>query len=102
MAAIYKNTLLILFFMLISTFVYAAVPQNISYQGILQNASGTPVSGTVSMTFSLYSSATGGNSLWSESQPNVAVTNPYGLTRPARSAQSNVQEARPIGMEFYI
>ncbi|MFA7061728.1 MAG: chemotaxis protein CheB, partial [Pedobacter sp.] len=28
--------------------------------------------------------------------------NPYGLTRPARSAQSNVQEARPIGMEFYI
>jgi len=75
MAAIYKNTLLILFFMLISTFVYAAVPQNISYQGILQNASGTPVSGTVSMTFSLYSSATGGNSLWSESQPNVAVTN---------------------------
>ena len=28
--------------------------------------------------------------------------NPYGLTRPARSAQSNVQEARPVGMELDI
>ena len=32
----------------------------------------------------------------------VPAYNPYGLTRPARSAQSNVQEARPVGTELDI
>ncbi|MFA7062342.1 MAG: hypothetical protein WC156_16170, partial [Pedobacter sp.] len=42
-----------------------------------------------------------GQRVWSQQGHNKRC-NPYGLTRPARSAQSNVQEARPIGMEFYI
>jgi len=54
---------------------YAAIPQTISYQGILKNASGAPVNGTVSMQFALYSSLTATVPLWSELQTSVSVTN---------------------------
>ena len=52
----------------------AAVPQTITYQGILTHTGGTPVNGTVQMQFSLYSSATATVPLWSESHQNVQVT----------------------------
>lgn len=55
--------------------VHAAVPQTINYQGILKNATGTPVNGTVSMQFSLYSAPTSTSPLWSEVTPTVTVVN---------------------------
>ncbi len=51
-----------------------AVPNLISYQGVLTDSSGTPVNGTVSITFSIYDVATGGTALWSETQA-VTATN---------------------------
>jgi len=59
----------------LSSLSIAAVPQVINYQGILKNASGTPVNGDVTMRFSLYSSLTGTASLWTELQSKVSVTN---------------------------
>ena len=54
----------------------AGIPQQVSYQGYLTNAANQPVSnGTVQMVFKLYDAATGGNLLWSETQPTVAVAN---------------------------
>lgn len=50
-----------------------AIPQFINYQGRLSSADGTPVAGTKSMTFALYSTESGGAPLWSESQA-VALT----------------------------
>jgi len=51
----------------------AAIPYTINYQGYLTDAMGSPVNGTVSMTFSLYTVASGGTALWTEPQ-NVIVS----------------------------
>ncbi|NIR49572.1 MAG: hypothetical protein GWN55_06815 [Phycisphaerae bacterium] len=54
----------------------AQIPPLINYQGILQDASGNPISGLQSITFVIYSTATGGTPLWTETQ-SVTVTNGY-------------------------
>lgn len=51
-----------------------AVPNLISYQGVLNDKDGHPISSTVSMTFKIYDVATGGTALWSETQ-SVQVSN---------------------------
>jgi hypothetical protein len=54
----------------------AAAPETISYQGYLTDSSGVPVSGAVSMIFSLYTSPSGtGAPLWTETQAAVSVAN---------------------------
>lgn len=67
----------------LATLAFAGVPQTINYQGYLKNrATATPVSGAVSMTFSLYSSnPTRNNPVWRETQPAVAVINAIYSTR---------------------
>lgn len=50
-----------------------AAPQKINYQGILKDSNGDPVSGTVSMTFTIYDAATGGSVLWQETHSGVVV-----------------------------
>ena len=59
---------------LFQTATAMAVPNLISYQGVLNDSSGEPVSATVSMTFSIYDVASGGTALWSEIQ-SVQVSN---------------------------
>jgi len=47
----------------------AAVPETMSYQGVLKDAGGTPVpDATYTVTFRLYDVATGGTELWTETQ----------------------------------
>jgi trimeric autotransporter adhesin len=54
---------------LVSAGLHAAPPQTISYQGSLTNASLQPVNnGALTMTFSLYTAASGGSPLYSETQ----------------------------------
>jgi hypothetical protein len=52
---------------------FSALPQTLNYQGSLADSIGDPVNGTVDMTFSLYSTETGGTALWTETQ-SVPVT----------------------------
>lgn len=61
----------------LTTLAFAAVPLTINYQGYLKNTTtGVPASGSVSMTFSLYSSNPARNNpVWGEMQPKVPVTN---------------------------
>ncbi len=48
----------------------------ISHQGIVTNTDGTLVDdGTLTLTFRLYDAEAGGNTLWTETQDNVEVTN---------------------------
>ena len=54
--------------------VAAASPQLIDYQGFLKNSGGNPVTGTVNITFTIYTASSGGTSKWSETQNNVSVT----------------------------
>jgi hypothetical protein len=54
----------------------AAVPAAVGYQGRLYDQNGNPVSGTMSVTFSLYASATAGTAVWTETQ-SVSFANGY-------------------------
>jgi hypothetical protein len=48
---------------------WGQIPPTISYQGVLTDTQGTAVpDGAYSLTFNLYTAATGGSSLWSETQ----------------------------------
>lgn len=54
--------------------VAAQPPQMITYQGLLTDASGSPVpDGNYSLTFRIYDASVGGTQLWIETQPSVAV-----------------------------
>jgi len=59
--------------LLVLAAVAAASPQLIDYQGLLKNSGGNPVTGTVNITFTIYTVSSGGTSKWSESQNNVSV-----------------------------
>jgi hypothetical protein len=60
-------------FLLLAVGTHAQVPQLINYQGQLTDANGNPANGNFSIVFAIYSSATGGTALYSETQ-NVAVS----------------------------
>ncbi len=53
---------------------HASVPKLLTYQGILKDSSGNFLTGTYSMTYRIYSAATGGTSIWSETQSPVSAT----------------------------
>lgn len=53
----------------------AEVPKLINYQGHLTDKGGNPLTGTASITFTIYDTASGTNALWSEIQEIVAVNN---------------------------
>lgn len=55
--------------------VLASPPPTINYQGYLTNAGNVAVNSGASMTFRLYTAASGGTALWTETQPSVAVSN---------------------------
>lgn len=60
--------------MLITAAVYgASSPPIINYTGTLTNTDGAKVNGSVNMVFSVYSSATGGGPLWTESWSSAAT-----------------------------
>jgi len=60
---------------ILASFLYAQIPQTISYQGVLTDASGNPVpDGNYNLGFKLYDAAIGGTALWSESQSKT-ITN---------------------------
>ena len=60
---------------LLASPLYAQIPGLINFQGKLLDTSNNPKNGTFSMVFSIYNVATGGSSLWTETQPSVSVTN---------------------------
>ena len=56
-------------FLLTANSSYGGVPRLLSYEGVLTNSSGAPVSdGAYNVTFGIYNAQTGGTALWSESQ----------------------------------
>ncbi len=51
----------------------ASAPTLISYQGRLTDASGSPLTGTYTIQFAIYTSLGGGTYVWEETQSNVSV-----------------------------
>lgn len=62
--------------LMISTAAAAQVPQQIGYQGRLMKSDGTPESGPVQMTFTLFDAPTAGTSKWTETQ-TVSINDGY-------------------------
>ncbi|MFA6431656.1 MAG: hypothetical protein WCV91_04685 [Candidatus Margulisiibacteriota bacterium] len=73
-----KRFCLGLFALLVFTFSASAVPLQISYQGELKDKAGNAVSSFgLPMVLSIYSGASGGVPLWSETQAPVVVENGF-------------------------
>ncbi len=53
---------------------WAQIPEKVSYQGILTDANGVVVDGTVNLTFKLYEAETEGIAVWTETQNGVTVS----------------------------
>lgn len=65
--------LLIVLLVLAAPTAGAAPPSTLGYQGRLATAGGAPITASLSITFSLFESPTGGTAVWSEVQPAVDV-----------------------------
>ena len=59
----------------LTSFVNAAVPNMIYYQGQLTDDLGSPLDTAINMTFTIYDDSTGGTVWWTETQPGVIVSN---------------------------
>lgn len=57
----------------------AAVPRTITYQGYLKRSDETPVNGLITMDFALYTTASGGKSLWDERQVITVANGVYSV-----------------------
>ncbi|MGC1372992.1 MAG: hypothetical protein WA824_12720 [Candidatus Sulfotelmatobacter sp.] len=81
-----------------------SVPPVIQFSSIAADEAGTLLSGTVSITFSLYNSASGGRALWSETQ-NVRLGSGgqysvyLGLTQTNGLPASLFASGQPSGWE---
>jgi len=64
-----KKTLIFVSILFLSAGFALAIPAQINYQGVLKDTAGNPISNpALSMVFSIYSGATGGTALWTETQ----------------------------------
>ena len=69
------RTLIAIIFGLISfQSANADIPEIISYQGILSDSTGSPLTGDYNITVSIYDQESGGVALWSETHANVVVS----------------------------
>lgn len=55
----------------------AGAPGVMNYQGYLENSSGQPISGTVTLRFRIYDAPSGGTNVWDETQAGVSVSNGF-------------------------
>ncbi|MBC8232933.1 tail fiber domain-containing protein [bacterium] len=74
-------------------------PRLLNYQGKLTDENG-PVTGTVSITFSIYDTPTGGAPLWSEPHDNVTVTD--GLFNSILGSLNPIDDSVLSGGERYF
>lgn len=78
----------------------AAVPGSVSFQGLLLDAAGAPLTGTVSLDFSLFDAAAGGSPLWSESHPGIAVQD--GVYQVALGSSVPLPQAVLVGGSLWL
>ena len=69
----FSRTLLVLASLFVAAVAGSAVPGQTSYQGLLLDDLGDPVTATVAMEFELFDAPSGGSALWFESHPAVQV-----------------------------
>ena len=70
----FYNALLVTF-LLLPKAGFSAVPDQVNYQGLLNDNTGLPITGSVNFDFAIFDALTGGNQLWAETQNGVSVVN---------------------------
>ena len=71
------NWVIFLIFLIISFPIYSQIPNTISYQGVLKDASNNLINGKKDLLFNIYESETGGTSKWSETHTQVDINNSF-------------------------
>jgi hypothetical protein len=67
----FLTLLLVLFF---AVAIFSQIPPLMNYQGYLTDNANNPINGNHKLTFTIYDALTGGNTLWMEEHPSVAIT----------------------------
>ena len=72
-----KRTILIatIMILLVPQLSWGQIPQTMSYQGVVTDASGVAVNGNVDLTFILWDAAAEGTQVWTETQPSTPLSN---------------------------
>ena len=68
-----KIPIAVLLIIIFSNILSAQIPQTMSYQGILTNSTGDLLTGSYTLTFKLYESATATDPIWQETQSLAIV-----------------------------
>ena len=68
------TSLIAVLIMLFFSLSFAQIPNQMNYQGYLTDNAGNPLTGNHKLTFTIYDAQTGGNTLWMEEHPSVAIT----------------------------
>ena len=82
--------------------VFAAIPHLMNYQGKATDKSGMPLNGTYNLTFRIYNSETGGTLKWSETQPNIPISNGIFQVQLGSVAQLNLPFDEPYWISIEI
>lgn len=77
------------FCFLLSALCFASIPGQINYQGVLKDSAGNPLTGTYTMTFALYDTASGGSAIWSETQSVSVEAGLYNIQLGSNTALSS-------------
>lgn len=95
------RTPLLLLALMTTAVVQAQIPQIISYQGIITNASAPVADGTHNTTFRLFDAATGGNNVWEESQTIITKAGLFNAQLGV-STPLNISFTTPLFLEISI
>ena len=85
---------LIIVLISIILYILSAIPKTLNYQGKLVNSEGIGINDTLDFTFSLYTSESGGTTLWTETISEIPVR--YGLF----SVELGVLDTFPDTLDF--
>jgi hypothetical protein len=80
----------------------AQAPATMAHQGYLLNG-GAPANGTYTLAFRLFTAASGGTQVWTETQSGLAVTDGvYGVTLGTVTPLTDVYFAQPLWLEVQV
>jgi len=98
---LFRSASLMLFLCAVSRSAWAG-NKLINVQGKLNNGSGTALSGTYTLTFRLYTTLTGGTSIWSESQSVTVSTGLFNVSLGTATSMNSIQFNQPYYLGIQV
>ena len=83
-----RKTIWCLLLLLLFSVASIAVPAYISFQGVLKDSAGSPITGMRDITFAIYPGATGGGASWSETQTVTVEAGLYNVKLGSATAMN--------------